>query len=269
MTALSEPPASETSFSRSGLLHFFEYQFVRLRTGWRGIAVTGVFTPILFLLVMGLGLGELVDRGPNDLGGSYLAYIGPGLLATTAMQWGSMQALWPTMAEIKWEGGYRAALVTPLTISELAAGHIGWISLRFFMAAVMFSGVLAAFGIADSWWFLLTPFAATLTCAAFAAPVVAFSSVQVQDHLFPLIARFVVIPLLLFSGAFFPVSNLPSVLAWMARLTPSWHGVELCRGLSTGDLTLANAALHVAYSLAFVVFGYFGARAGFKKALAS
>ena len=77
------------------------------------------------------------------------------------------------------------------------------------------------------------------------------------------------IPLLLFSGAFFPVSNLPSVLAWMARLTPSWHGVELCRGLSTGDLTLANAALHVAYSLAFVVFGYFGARAGFKKALAS
>lgn len=256
------------SQSRGVLLHFFEYQFVRLRTGWRGIVVTGVFSPLLFLLVLGIGLGDLVDRGGNDLGTSYLSYIGPGLLATSAMQWGATQGLWPTMAEIKWEGGYRAALVTPLTITELAAGHIGWISIRFFMAAVMFSGVLAAFGVADSWWFLLLPFASTLTCCAFAASVVAFSASAETDNMFPLVQRFVIIPLLLFSGAFFPVSDLPVVLAWAARATPSWHGVQLCRGLAQGNIGLLAALGHTGYSLLFVAFGFLGSKAGMKKALA-
>ncbi len=256
--------------SRSGLTHYFEYQIYRFRSGWRGLMVTGLLSPILFLLVMGSGLGDLVDRGDNDLGAvNYLSYIGPGLLATSAMQWGTVQALWPTMAEIKWEGGYKAALVSPLTVDELAVGHIGWISLRFFAASVMFTGVLAGFGVPQSWWILLAPFAATLTCAAFAAPTVGFSSNNTDDHMFPLVQRFVVIPLLLFSGSFFPITNLPTVLAWVARLTPSWHGVELCRGLSQGSLSPLVALGHVAYCLLFIVLGLFWSRAGFKKALAS
>lgn len=264
MTALSAP-----NLSGSSLFHFFEYQSLRLRTQWRGLVVTGVFSPLLFLLVIGVGLGELVDSGDSDLGTSYLSYIGPGLLATAAMQWGATQALWPTMAELKWEGGYRAALVTPLTVDELAAGHIGWISFQFFLASVMFCGVLASFGVAESWWFLLTPLAATLTCAAFAAAVVAFSSVQKDENLFPLVQRFMVIPLLLFSGAFFPVSDLPIVLAWMARFSPSWHGVELCRGLTLGSISAAQAAGHISYCAIFVVAGWYGTRAGIRKTLAA
>lgn len=254
---------------RSGLQHFFEYQIYRFRKGWRGLVVTGLLSPILFLVVMGVGIGDMVDRNSNDLGGiAYLSYIGPGLLATTAMQWGTAQGLWPTVAELKWEGGYRAALVTPLTIDELLVSHIGWISLRFFTAAIMFSGVLTAFGVPDSWWFVLAPFAATLTCAAFAAPTVAFSSSRADDHLFPLVQRFVVIPLMLFSGSFFPVSNLPTAVAWFARLTPSWHGVELCRDLAQGTLSPTDLG-HVGYCLAFVVVGWHLSRSGISKTLAS
>ncbi len=256
--------------SRTGLQHFFEYQIYRFRSSWRGLVVTGLFSPLLFLLVMGTGLGGLVDRGNHDLGTpSYLAYIGPGLLATSAMQWGTTQGLWPTMGELKWEGGYRAALASPLTVDELTVGHIGWISLRFFAASLLFSGVLTAFGVPQSWWFILAPLAATLTCAAFAAPTVAFSSAQTGDGLFPLVQRFVVIPLLLFSGAFFPISNLPTALAWIARLTPSWHGVELSRGLSTGSLTLVGALGHVAYCGAFILVGIHRSRAGIRKTLAA
>lgn len=278
MTAASQAPAEERQLtrlrrpdlSRTGLQHFFEYQIYRFRSGWRGLVVTGFFSPIMFLLVMGTGLGDMVDQGNHDLGAaSYLGFIGPGLLATSAMQWGTGQGLWPTMAELKWEGGYRAALVTPLTIDELALGHIGWISLRFFTASVMFSGVLTAFGIPESWWFVLAPFAATLTCAAFAAVTVAFSSAQVGDYMFPLVQRFIVVPLLLFSGSFFPVSNLPTVLAWIARFTPSWHGVELCRGLSQGSLSPLTALGHVSYCLLFVLFGWHWSRAGIRKMLAT
>lgn len=268
--SLTQRSPLRPDLSWSGLGHFFEYQIYRFRAGWRGLVVTGLLSPVLYLLVMGTGLGTMVDRGNHDLGAaSYLAFIGPGLLATAAMQWGTMQGLWPTMAELRWEGGYRAALVTPLTVDELAVGHIGWISLRFFAASVMFTGVLVAFGVPESWWFLFAPFAATLTCASFAAVTVAFTSGQEKDHLFPLVQRFVIVPLMLFSGSFFPISTLPAVLAWIARLTPSWHGVELCRGLAQGSISALAALGHTSYCLVFVLVGWHWTRAGIRKTLAS
>ncbi len=41
-----------------------------------------------------------------------------------------------------------------------------------------------------------------------------------------------VVPMFLFSGAFFPITNLPPSLEWLARLTPLWHGVDLTRMLA-------------------------------------
>ena len=59
----------------------------------------------------------------------------------------------------------------------------------------------------------------------------------------------------LFSGTFFPVSRLPTVLQWVAYATPLWHGVDLCRGLVLGTIWGLPALGHVAYLLAFVVVG--------------
>ena len=50
------------------------------------------------------------------------------------------------------------------------------------------------------------------------------------------IFRFGLVPLFLFSGTFFPISQLPDWLEPLAWVTPLWHGVELCRGLATGDI---------------------------------
>ena len=51
----------------------------------------------------------------------------------------------------------------------------------------------------------------------------------------------------LFSGTFFPVTRLPTVLEWAAYATPLWHGVDLGRGLVLGTLGAAAALGHVAY----------------------
>ena len=49
------------------------------------------------------------------------------------------------------------------------------------------------------------------------------------------------IPMFLFSGAFFPIANLPPALEWLARLTPLWHGVDLTRMLTLGTLDVPPA----------------------------
>jgi lipooligosaccharide transport system permease protein len=60
----------------------------------------------------------------------------------------------------------------------------------------------------------------------------------------------------LFSGTFFPVSRLPLPLEWLAYATPLWHGVELCRMFTLGDVSALRALGHAAYLLLFVVIGF-------------
>lgn len=234
----------------------------------RQLFTTGVVEPFFFLVVMGLGVGAFIDRNPDALGGiEYLAFIGPGLLATSAMQTGANEGLWPTAAQILWEGNYRSALTTPLTVDELVTGHVLWIGVRIFASSVLFSLVLAIFGVPSSLLALGAPFAAALVAVAFGAITTGFAATQKQDFLFPLVLRLGIMPMFLFSGAFFPVSNLPVVVAWVARLTPAWHGVELCRGLMLGDLD-SLAFVHVGYLVLLTLVGWQWARGSFRKALA-
>ena len=79
--------------------------------------------------------------------------------------------------------------------------------------------------------------------------------------------RFVIMPLFLFSGTFFPVTQLPPAIRWIAYITPLWNGVALCRSLSLGVATAAGAAAHVAYLSAFVIVGGYVAVARFRRRL--
>ena len=76
--------------------------------------------------------------------------------------------------------------------------------------------------------------AAVLTGAAFAAPVMAFSATRETDQSFIVLYRFGVVPLFLFSGTFFPISELPGWLQVAARFTPLYQGVSLCRDFVLG-----------------------------------
>jgi len=85
---------------------------------------------------------------------------------------------------------------------------------------------------------------------------------------FPIVFRLIVVPMFLFSGTFFPVSQLPDALEPIARLTPLWHAVELCRGATTGTLGLVPTVAHVAVLSAFVAVGAWFGTATFRDRLA-
>lgn len=269
---MTTPLAAGRGLSAEGLRHFFEHQLRRYRSTWRGTVVSGVANPLVFLLALGVGLGSLIDaEGRGDLGAAttYLEFVGPGLLAAAAMQAGAAESLWPTLGALKWEGTYKAVLATPLTAAELATGHLAWIGFRVAVGATLFTTVLALFGIPRSPWVVLAVPAAVLTALAFAAPLSAFSARQETDETFPMINRVGIIPLFLFSGAFFPVEQLPAVASAVARVTPLWHGVTLCRDLALGSATVASAVAHVAYLAVFVALGWWWAVRSFSARLTS
>lgn len=244
-----------------------DYWLVQYRRTWRGTVVSGVLSPVLFLTAMGVGLGTLVDGG-GRLGQDYLLFLAPGLLAATAMQTAVGESTYPVMGAIKWIRTYHGMLATPLDSADVLHGHLVYVALRTLGTSAVFVVVMALFGAAPSLSAAApTVLAATLCGMAFAAPVFAFSAWHESDAGFAALERFVIVPLFLFSGTFFPVSQLPTALAWFARVTPIWHGVELCRGLVDGTLGAAAGWGHVAYLLLWVVVGTLVARVVFRRRL--
>ena len=106
-----------------------------------------------------------------------------------------------------------------------------------------------------------------LTGVAFSAPITAFAATQEGDIAFSSITRFALIPLFLFSGTFFPVSQLPGWLQPVAYATPLYHGVELCRGLVLGRLSAGSGLGDLAYLMALTAIGFLAGRRTFARRL--
>ena len=216
---------------------------------WRSTIYSSMLSPLLYLGAMGLGLGGLVDRhGTASLGGvSYLAFVAPAILATGAMNTAMGEASYPVFGSVKWNKIYVAAQASPLGPGDIFRGHLMFMTMRIAMNAALVTVYIWALGATRSAWVVLAWPAATLTGLAFAAPIAAWAVSVKSENNFAYMFRFGMMPLMLFSGTFFPISQLPGWLRLLAYATPLWHGVDLCRMLSLGLLDLPLALINVAY----------------------
>jgi lipooligosaccharide transport system permease protein len=245
-------------------LEFFLTQYKRI---WRGTAISSVVTPVVYLLALGVGLGVFVDR-TTDLpdGVSYLEFVAPGLMAATAMQMATFESAWPVLGAIKWDRQYHAMLATPLRVRDVMLGHQAFFAFRLVTTATIYFIVITAFGAVSSPLGVLTIPVTLLVGLSFTGPIAAWAAKTESDASFVAIFRFVILPMFLFSGTFFPISSLPAPLEVIAWFTPLWHGVTLCRDLTLGT-TSATDLVHLAYLLAFVTAGMFAARWTYRKRL--
>lgn len=249
-------------------LRGFAYWGYQYKRTWRSSITTSFLYPILYLTAMGVGLGSLIDRHIHEVSGvSYLDFIAPGLLAATAMQIGANEAMYPVMGAIKWIRTYFAMLATPLRVVDVLRGHLAWIGVRLAMVSAIYLAVIAAFGVVRSPLALLALPAGVATGLAFSAPIAAFSATQDKDLGFTAIYRFGLIPLFLFSGTFYPITEFPGWLRPIAEITPLYHGVALCRGLVLGQAPLWPSIGDAAYLVVVAGVGYFLAVRTFRRRL--
>ncbi|MEZ5218523.1 MAG: ABC transporter permease [Ilumatobacteraceae bacterium] len=241
------------------------------RTIWRSNVMGALFQPFLYLLGMGVGVGSLVDRGSNSgrlLDGlTYFQFLAPSLIATAAMMVSSSEAMWPVLGGFKWQSGFHAAAATPLSPGEIQAGVALWHATKALIAASGVALVLALFSETRSIGLPLAVVFGGLTGLAFSSVIVAWTATREQDYSFPNINRFVITPLFLFGGAFYPISQLPGWLQWVAKATPLWHGVELTRGAVNERLEWGSTMVHVGYLVLFVAAGWLSARRSFQRRL--
>jgi lipooligosaccharide transport system permease protein len=246
-----------------------EAKWTWYRTGWRATIGSSILMPLLFLIALGYGFGTQVKSGAATEGMRYVAYLAPALLASAAVQNAASESTFPILAGFKWQKIYWGIGATPISPARIAAGELLWISMRVLISGTVYLVIAMLLGAMSGLGVVLALLFATLCGMSLAAPLVAFSAtIEREGQQFNNIFRFLVLPMTLFAGTFFPVASLPVYLRPIAWLTPLWHGTELTRAAVFGRMHLWPVLGHTAYLLALFALGAWLAARQFQRRLA-
>jgi ABC-2 type transport system permease protein len=216
-------------------------EWIRFRTD-RLRAVTSLIQPILFLFVLGSGLGSLAGRG-LPAGVSFRTFIYPGVVAMGVLFTAIFSA-----GSIVWDrefGFLREMLVAPVNRGAIVLGKcLGGATVATFqgiivlalagLAGVPYNPVLIVTLIGE---LLLLSFTLTAFGVMMAARIKQFQA-------FMALTQMLVMPLFFLSGALYPLSGLPAWLTVLTRIDPLTYIVDPMRSAVFSHLTISPAALH-------------------------
>lgn len=223
---------------RWGAFRVAEYR-LRHISKWMGSVIAfGLGNPILYLLSVGLGVGALVDAnsGGEGVGGvPYLQFVAPALLAAAAIQAVMDEVTFPTMDGFVWDKVFFAIGATSVSSRQIANGVMLVALIRGVFTTGMYLAILLAFGAIPVSSVLPLLLTSMFAGWAFAAMMLSFTArLENDDGYFAVISRFVVAPMFLFSGTFYPLEQMPVFLQPIGWISPLWHATELGRFLSYG-----------------------------------
>ena len=213
------------------------------------IIFSGFFEPLFYLLSIGMGLGTMIGF-VNGI--PYSAFVAPGLLVSSCMNGAITDGFFNIWFKLHHEKTYDGILATPMRVGDIAFGEMLWAVARGSLYAATFIAVVFVSGLLSGTRMILSPLAVLAVPAALLASA-SFSSLalcattfvrKIQD--FDVVIGLAVLPMFLFSGTFFPVSQLPSVVQWLIGLLPLYNAIEIVRALTTGTVDW-KILLHILY----------------------
>ena len=238
---------------------------------WLIIAIA-IANPVLYLVSIGLGLGSFIDQNAGSTGVdgvSYLTFLAPALLATAAIQGALDESVFPTLEGFKWNKLFFSMNATPLSGNHIAMGVFFNSLIRTVFTAVLYWLVMLAFGVLESPRAWLAIFTAILAGAAFGAFMQALAGfLENENVFFTIVERFIIMPLFLFSGTFYPLTNMPIYLQWIGWISPLWHATELGRWLTYGsEISTQMLFVHFIFLNSILVVGLIASRRIFTRRL--
>ncbi len=237
-----------------------EYRLRNMSKWFAAIIAFGLGNPVLYLLSVGIGIGALVDStsgADNPIGVPYLTFLAPALLATAAIQSAMDETTFPTMQGFLWDKSFFAMISTQLMARDLVGGIMIASSIRCSFNTLIYAGVLVLFGAIPLTSVPVLVFAAIFAGISFAGVMLAVTSfVKQDDGFYAIVGRFVLTPMFMFSGTFYPLESLPIYLQWVGWISPVWHATNLGRNLSYGlEVEPWLLAVHVIFMGAILVAG--------------
>jgi lipooligosaccharide transport system permease protein len=211
--------------------------WLRNYESWKDFAVASlvgtVAEPLLFFAAMGFGLGRFVD---DIQGQPYVAFLAPGLVASTAMNAAAFETTFGSFTRMTEQRTYEAIVMTPISVAEVVAGDILWAASKSLLGGTVILAIMAPLGLIQS------PLALAVLPLTFGVGIMfgalgmAYTAIAPSYTFFNYFFTLVIGVMFLFSGVFFPLEGLPAWVGWAAWLLPLTHAVTLMRSLTTGIL---------------------------------
>lgn len=220
-------------------LHVAEARIRNMLKWWTSIFAFSLGNPVLYLFSVGIGIGALVDAksGGSQLGHvPYLTFLAPALLASAAIQSFQEEMSFPIMEGFEWDKSFFAMNATPITGRDIVNGLITSSFFKTSITVGIYEAVLLGFDAINLSVALPMYFSALFAGVAFGSVMMAVTSfIKQDDGFFAIVGRFVIAPMTLFSGTFYPLESMPFYLQWVGWISPLWHGTDLGRVISYGS----------------------------------
>jgi lipooligosaccharide transport system permease protein len=265
MTAVAprtRPVGSGVHYERSrrwGAWYVAEHELRRVPGYKWSMLATAIGSPLLYLLAFGVGLATLIKSGGSAGvdGVSYAQFVIPAFLCAGAVQTATEEFTFGVLLGFKWNETYLGMNAGPITPRQIAGGHILFTVIRMAITSGIFLAIAMAFGAIRFPEGLLVLPIAVLGGLAFGIPIAAYSTTIREDRgQFAVIGRTIVLPMTLFSGTVFPITQLPIWLQWIGWISPLWHSTQLARVVSYGHVEPGWLTLvHLAVLVALIVVG--------------
>ncbi len=223
---------------------------------WRRLMLPSILghfgEPVLYLLAFGYGLGALIGHvGEME----YIVFIASGIVCSSAMFTSSFEALYSAYTRMETQQTWAAMLGAPLDVDDIVLGEAVWAASKSLVSASAILVVAGALGLLGGWQAVLALPVILLAGLGFACTALIVTAVSRSYDFFMYYFTLVLTPMLLLSGVFFPVDQLPALIGTLAYLLPLAHVVEVVRPLVTGG-TPEAVALHLAVPAAYAVVSF-------------
>jgi lipooligosaccharide transport system permease protein len=242
------PPQRVRRLEPAALAGVMMRDIVLFKRYWKATTFSSVVQPTIYLLAFGLGLGSLISRLGHV---RYVEYVATGVVATAVLFSSAFPGMFNTFIRWQFQRTYDALLAAPVDVEELVTAEILWISVRAGVYGMAPLVVGLAFGLSAKPGMLVIPIG-IITGFGFAAFGVLIAAVAKTIDNFNYVTSAVLTPMFLVAGTFFPISSLPPVLHFIARLNPLYHCVALVRDVSLGVYSVADFG-HLAWLLGFAL----------------
>ena len=209
--------------------------------------------PLLYLLGLGFGLGMFV----GDIEGlPYLVFLASGIVASSAMNTASFEALYSVFTRMIPQRTYEAMLATPLTVDDIVAGEMLWCATKSLISGIAILIVASFLGVVNSFSALLVIPVLFLIGLCFSGLALVMTSFSRSYDYFNYYFTLFITPMFIFCGVFYPIETLPDFLEPVARALPLAHAIALTRPLIAG-LPVESAFIHILALAAYALAGYY------------
>jgi lipooligosaccharide transport system permease protein len=229
---------------------------------WRKLAIPSMLgnlaDPMIYLLGLGYGLGAML---PDVSGMPYIAFLASGIVCSSTMMSASFETMYSGFSRMHVQKTWDGIMNAPLTLDDVLLGEAVWAASKSFLSGMAVLLVALALGFTHSLTALWVIPVVFLTGLVFAGMGLIMTALSPSYDFFMYYFTLAVTPMMLLSGVFFPVGQLPQAVQDVTVALPLTHAVALVRPLMHGVwpdnilLHLAVMALYaaVAFCIALVL----------------